>query len=197
MPDATVFIVDDDKTIREALRWLMETASLSVKEYRTADDFFAVYDENMVGCLLLDVRMPGMSGIELQRRIASNGEGLPIIIITGHADVPMAIEAMKNGVFDFIEKPFNNQSLLDIVQKAIEKSILHIREQAKKDDNNKKLSTLTPRERQVLDFVVKGETSKSVAHNLGISKKTVDSHRAKIMKKLSARSLADLVGIYR
>jgi|TARA_Y100000294_G_scaffold166739_1_gene175326 RNA polymerase sigma factor (sigma-70 family) len=197
MPDPTVFVVDDDDAIRRVLRWLITSVDLQVVEYKSADDFFAAFKRDAVGCLLLDVRMPGMSGLELQRRISKECVGLPIIIITGHADVPMAIEAMKNGAFDFIEKPFNNQALLDIVQKAIKESIRNDEKRAEDDKREQTLSTLTPRERQVLDQIIDGETNKVIARNLGISKKTVEAHRAKVMKKLSVRSLADLVRIVR
>lgn len=197
MPDPTVFVVDDDDAVRRMLCWLMTSVDLPVVAYESADDFLAARERGWVGCLLLDVRMPGMSGLELQRKLNRERVELPVIIITGHADVPMAIEAMKNGAFDFIEKPFNNQMLLDLVQKAIAISARRAENQAKEDKRKQKLSALTPRERQVLDLIAVGETNKAVARNLGISRKTVEAHRAKVVKKLAARSLADLVRIAR
>jgi len=143
MPDPIVYIVDDDDAVRQVLRWLITSVDLPVAEYKSADDFLAAFKPNAVGCLLLDVRMPGMSGLELQRRISRDCVGFPIIILTGHADVPMAIEAMKNGAFDFIEKPFNNQNLLDIVQKGITES-LRLRDKRAEDKNREqRLSSLT------------------------------------------------------
>ncbi|NQU59008.1 MAG: response regulator transcription factor [Rhodospirillales bacterium] len=197
MREPSVYVVDDDDAVREVLCWLMESVNLPVEEFSSADAFLAAYDCNAAGCLLLDIRMPGMSGLELQRKISWGCDDLPIIIITGHADVPMAVEAMKNGAFDFIEKPFNNQVLLDLVQKAIQKSVHNAKKRAAKETHEHRLSVLTPRERQVLDQIVGGETNKVAAKKLGITQKTVEAHRAKVLKKLSVRSLADLVRISR
>ncbi|NQU59067.1 MAG: response regulator transcription factor [Rhodospirillales bacterium] len=195
MSEPIVYIVDDDGAVRKVLRWLIESVNLPVEEYETADEFLAAFECDVVGCLLLDVRMPGMSGLELQRGIARNCNDFPIIILTGHADVAMAIEAMKNGAFDFVEKPFNNQVLLDLVQKAIGESARSAGKRAEDNKREQTLSTLTSRERQVMDLIVAGETNKSVAQNLSISQKTVEAHRAKVMKKLSVQTLADLVRI--
>lgn len=197
MPESVVYVVDDDDAVRGVLGWLMESVNLPVEEFASADAFLAEYECTSAGCLLLDIRMPGMSGLELQRRISRDCDDLPIIIITGHADVPMAIEAMKNGAFDFIEKPFNNQVLVDLVQKAIQKSLGKAKKRALKETHEQRLSALTPRERQVLEQIVNGETNKVAARNLGISQKTVEAHRARVLKKLSVRSLADLVRISR
>jgi len=182
MSDPTVYVVDDDEAVRQMLCWLVTSVKLPVVEYKSGDDFFDLWNRAMVGCIILDVRMPGMSGLELQRKLNRQEVSLPIIIITGHADVPMAIEAMKNGAFYFIEKPFNNQELLDIVQKAIEESVRRAEMKSQNGKRFKILASLTERERQVLEILVKGETNKVIARNMSISQKIVETHRAKIMK---------------
>lgn len=195
MPDPTVYIVDDDDAVRQMLSWLMTSVKLPVAEYASADDFLADYKPDLVGCVLLDVRMPGMSGLELQRKLNQASFDLPIIIITGHGDVSMAVEGMKNGAFDFIEKPFNNQDLLDVVHKGINENVRHSKKKAKIIERKKMLSLLTSREGQVLSRLIKGETNKVIARNLGVTQKTIEAHRANVMKKLAARSLADLIEI--
>lgn len=195
MPDPTVYIVDDDDAVRQMLSWLMTSVKLPVAEYASADDFLADYKPDLVGCVLLDVRMPGMSGLELQRKLNQASFDLPIIIITGHGDVSMAVEGMKNGAFDFIEKPFNNQALLDVVHKGINENVRHSKKKAKIIERKKMLSLLTSREGQVLSRLIKGETNKVIARNLGVTQKTIEAHRANVMKKLAARSLADLIEI--
>ncbi len=195
MPDPTVYIVDDDDAVRQMLSWLMTSVKLPVAEYASADDFLADYKPDLVGCVLLDVRMPGMSGLELQRKLNQASFDLPIIIITGHGDVSMAVEGMKNGAFDFIEKPFNNQDLLDVVHKGINENVRHSKKKAKIIERKKMLSLLTSREGQVLSRLIKGETNKIIARNLGVTQKTIEAHRANVMKKLAARSLADLIEI--
>ena len=195
MPEPTVFVVDDDESVRRVLRWLMESVNLQVEEYASADDFLASYQPNQVGCILLDVRMPGMSGMELQKQLLQGNSELPVIILTGHGDVPMAVSAMKNGAFDFVEKPFNNQNLLDIVQMGIKENVRIRHSRTKHKIREASLSALTPRERQVYDLVVAGNTNKSVAQHLGISQKTVEVHRSRMMAKLKAQSLSDLIKI--
>ena len=195
MSEPTVFVVDDDEAVRKMLRWLMESVNLQVEEYTSADDFLASYQPNQVGCILLDVRMPGMSGPDLQKQLSQGNSELAVIILTGHGDVPMAVSAMKNGAFDFVEKPFNNQKLLDIVQKGITESVRIRDNRSDQKKHEVKLSVLTARERQVFDLVVAGKTNKSVSQHLDITQKTVQVHRSKMMEKLEAHSLSDLINI--
>jgi len=194
VPDQqTVFVVDDDDAVREVLIWLMEPVQLPTECYSTAKDFLDAVGPDRQGCALLDVRMPGMSGIELQREMKRIGVDMPVIIITGHGDVPMAVHAMKEGAFDFIEKPFNNQVLLDRVQAALAQGQEAIKAKAEKAVAEKRMEQLTERERQVLGHVVAGDTNKAIARSLDISTKTVEAHRAKVMRKMGAGSLAELV----
>jgi len=189
----TVFVVDDDDAVREVLIWLMESVQLPTECYSTAKDFLDAVSPDRQGCALLDVRMPGMSGIELQREMKRIGVDMPVIIITGHGDVPMAVHAMKEGAFDFIEKPFNNQVLLDRVQAALAQGEEAIKAKAEKAVAEERMDQLTERERQVLSHVVAGDTNKAIARSLNISTKTVEAHRAKVMRKMGASSLAELV----
>jgi len=192
-PEPVVFIVDDDEAVRGALRWLIASVDLQTHEFPSAQAFLETYRPGVPGCLLLDVRMAGMSGLELQEVLAARAIVLPVIMITGHGDVQMAVHAMKAGAFDFIEKPFNNQVLLERVQKAVEMSVRAERQRARQAEVQGRWQRLTPRERQVLELVVAGETNKVIASRLGISDKTVEAHRAKVMSKMKAKSLADLM----
>jgi len=191
--EPTVFIVDDDQAVARSLRWLIETVRLRVETYGSAQSFIDGYDPARPGCLVLDVRMPGMSGLELQERLAAQRIRIPIIFITGHGDVQMAVRAVQAGAFDFVEKPFNDQDLLDRIQRAITRDA----EWRDRDLQQARLralfATLTPRESEVLDLVVEGLSNKAVANALGLSAKTVEVHRAKVMEKMHARSLSDLV----
>ncbi len=193
MSEPTVFIVDDDQAVARSLRWLIETVRLRVETYGSAQSFIDGYDPARPGCLVLDVRMPGMSGLELQERLAAQRIRIPIIFITGHGDVQMAVRAVQAGAFDFVEKPFNDQDLLDRIQRAITRDA----EWRDRDLQQARLralfATLTPREAEVLDLVVEGLSNKAVANALGLSAKTVEVHRAKVMEKMHARSLSDLV----
>ncbi|MBE7417858.1 MAG: response regulator transcription factor [Ideonella sp.] len=194
MPSPTVFVVDDDQAVQRSLRWLIESVRLPVQTFASAQEFLGCYDAELPGCLLLDVRMPGMSGLDLQQHLAArHRHHLPLIFVTGHGDVQMAVRAVQTGAFDFIEKPFNDQDLLDRVQRAI----AHDAARRDRDNQHRELrerfDALTAREREVLDLVVQGQSNKAVAHALGLSAKTVEFHRAKVMEKLHARSLADLV----
>ena len=193
MSEPTVFIVDDDQAVARSLRWLIETVRLRVETYGSAQSFIDGYDPARPGCLVLDVRMPGMSGLELQERLAAQRIHIPIIFITGHGDVQMAVRAVQAGAFDFVEKPFNDQDLLDRIQRAITRDA----EWRDRDLQQARLralfATLTPREAEVLDLVVEGLSNKAVANALGLSAKTVEVHRAKVMEKMHARSLSDLV----
>lgn len=191
--EPTVFIVDDDDAVRRFLTGLIRSIDLKVEAYASAKDFLDAYEPGRPGCLLLDVRMPGMSGLELQRELSERSIALQVVILTGHGNVPVAVQAMKAGAVDFIEKPFNNELLLDRIQMAVAQSLRSDSEREKHDETLRRLDTLTPRERQVFDLVVNGETNKSIAHRLTISEKTVEIHRANVMRKMRARSLASLV----
>jgi FixJ family two-component response regulator len=191
--EPTVFIVDDDDAVRRFLTGLIRSIDLRVEAYASAQDFLDAYRPGRPGCLLLDVRMPGMSGLELQRELADRSIELQVVILTGHGNVPVAVQAMKAGAVDFIEKPFNNELLLDRIQTAVAQSLRSGSEREKHDETLRRLDTLTPRERQVFDLVVTGETNKGIAHRLTISEKTVEIHRANVMRKMRARSLASLV----
>lgn len=191
--EPSVFIVDDDEAVRDSLQLLMLSAGLSAESFASAQAFLQQFDAQRPGCLILDIRMPGMSGLELQDRLNEVGCILPVIIITGHGDVPMAIRAFKSGIFDFIEKPFNDQVLLDCVQRAIEQDRENRTQLMHHADRDALLETLTAREREVLEHVVSGKANKVIAADLGVSQRTVEVHRAKVMEKLKVRSLADLV----
>jgi len=190
---STVFIVDDDEAVRDSLQWLMRSVGLPSRTFRSASAFLAEYDRTAPGCLLLDIRMPGMSGLELQERLIHDGITLPLLFITGHGDVPMAVRALKAGALDFIEKPFNDQELLDRVQRALARDQEQRVEAAQALAARERLARLTPREREVLDRVVAGTLNKVMADELGVSQKTIEAHRAKVMQKLEARSVSDLV----
>ncbi len=196
--EAMIFVVDDDAAMRHSLAWLMESAGLPVQTFASAEDFLAQVDPWQVrmGCLLLDVRMPGMSGLELQAHLARDEVGLPIILITGHGDVPMAVEAMRAGAFDFIEKPFNDEDLLRSIQQALDLQARDRVQRIQRAEIQARLATLTPREHEVMEQVVAGRANKEIASALGVSVKTVEAHRAKVMDKMNAHSLAELVRMY-
>ncbi len=189
---ATVFVVDDDSAVRESLRWLIESVGLKVRTFGTAREFLDTYDPNQPGCLVLDIRMPGMSGLELQDRLAEKNIHLPVIIITGYGDVPVAVRAMKNGAIDFIEKPFSDQVLLERIQLAIEQDSAYRRITERRQDIENRLSVLTPREREVMYLVVEGKPSREIAKELGLSTRTVEVHRTHLMDKTKVRSVAEL-----
>ena len=191
---ATVFIVDDDQAVVRSLRWLIESVRLPVQTSGSAQEFLDGYEPTRRGCVLLDVRMPGMSGLELQQRLAANGRyHLPLIFITGHGDVQMAVRTVQAGAFDFIEKPFNDQDLIERVQRAIAHDAVQREREDQRQQLRERFAALTARERGVLELVVRGQSNKAVANALGLSAKTVEFHRARVMDKLQARSLADLV----
>ena len=194
-PEPTVFVVDDDRAMRESLSWLLDSVGLRVRSYATAAEFLADHDPAQPGCLVLDVRMPGMSGLDLQAELARRGVELPTIVITGHAEVSMAVRAVKAGALDFIEKPFSDQLLLDRVRQALEID-LEVREvRRRREDALRRLATLTAREREVLNLVVAGKQNKEIASELGVSPKTVEVHRAHVMSKMCVDSLAELIRI--
>ncbi|WP_455216968.1 response regulator transcription factor [Kaarinaea lacus] len=189
----TVYIIDDDPSVRHSLTWLIESVGQQVKTYASPSEFLADYRDGGPGCLILDVRMPETSGLDLQEQLIKGGFTLPIIIITGHADVPMAIRALKAGAFDFIEKPFNDQLLIERIQQAIEHCQNMTKQQQRLQETKDLLSKLTPREKQVLDGVVAGKSNKVLAKELDISIKTIEVHRANLMSKMEADSLPDLI----
>lgn len=191
--EATVFVVDDDADLRESLGWLLESAGLQFKGYSTAQEFLDDYEPEKPGCLLLDVLMPGFSGLDLQEELRRRGVPPPIIIMTGHARVPMAVRALKGGAIDFIKKPFSDQSLLERVRKAIDldRRTRQVRMECTKFAEL--LTDLTPREREVMDLVIAGKPNKIIADDLGISPKTVEIHRGRVMEKLQVESVAELV----
>lgn len=192
-PEPTVFIVDDDDAVRRFLSGLIESVELRVEAFASAQDFLEAYEPGQPGCLVLDVRMPGMSGLELQRELAEQAIDLPVIILTGHGNVQLAVHAMQAGAIDFVEKPFDNELLLDRIQRAVVENVRAGDERTKRIEIAGRVQLLTPREREVLDLVVAGQTNKGVARHLDISEKTVEIHRANVMRKMQAKSLADLV----
>jgi len=191
--EKTVYVVDDDEAVRRFLRGLIGSIGLGVKTYASAQEFLDGYEVGSPGCLLLDIRMPDMSGLELQAELRRREIDIPVIILTGHGDVKVAVHAMKAGAVDFIEKPFNNELLLHAIQKAVAGSLHSSGTRVRRQEILQRLETLTTRERQVLGLVVAGETNKGAARRLGISEKTVEIHRAKVMEKMQAKSLAELV----
>ncbi len=191
--ESTVFVVDDDDAVRNSMRWLVESIGLPVETYASAREFLETHDPNRPGCLVLDVRMPGMSGLDLQERLHENGIVIPIIVVTGHGDVPTAVRAIKAGAVEFIEKPVNDQLLLDTIQRCIEKDAEYRQESATRSVIATSYISLTPREREVMAQVVAGEPNKVIARNLDLSAKTIEAHRAAVMRKMEADSLANLV----
>lgn len=191
--NATVFVVDDDQAMRNSLKWLISSVGMRVECFGSADEFLASHHAGGAGCLLLDVRMPGMSGLELQEVLVDRGITLPVIIITGHGDVPMAVRAMKAGAVEFIEKPFNDELLLDAIRRALALDEKQRDLQQERAGVTERLAELTPREREVMEMVTEGMSNKEIAGQLGVSAKTVEAHRARVMEKMRAGSLAELV----
>lgn len=193
VPEGTIYIVDDDHAIRHAMGLLMKSVGLRCEIFESADDFLTDHTNDRSGCLVLDIRMPGMGGLELQEKLRDLDCTLPIIFITGHGDIPMAVEAMQKGAFDFIQKPFRDQELLDRIQDALKTEREQRSRREKQSIVRDKLSRLTKREHEVFVLVVTGKPNKIIAHELGVSQRTVEIHRARVMEKMEARSLADLV----
>jgi FixJ family two-component response regulator len=189
----TVFVVDDYAPVRRSISRLLRVAGFVVAAFASAEEFLAQYDPAVWGCLVLDVAMPALNGLELQSILAKAGIRLPIIFLTGTANIPQSVRAMKHGASDFLTKPVNDEELLAAVRAAIEKDRARRREQAELSEIRARLATLTPREREVLDYVVAGKLNKQIAGNLGTVEQTVKVHRARIMEKMRVRSVAELV----
>lgn len=192
-PEQTVFVVDDDEDVRRALRWLIESVHLQVETFESAEQFLGNYRPEQPGCLVLDVRMPGLGGLGLLEHLRSQRDALPVIMLTGHGDVPVAVRAMKAGALDFIEKPFTDQDLLDRIQLALKKDSQLRQEMEESAEIAERVASLTPRELEVLDRIVQGQANKVMSVELGISERTVETHRKNIMEKMRVRSVAELV----
>lgn len=193
--EPTIFIVDDDADVRDSLRALLESAKYDVEDYDSAASFLSVVAPGRGACLVADIRMPDMDGLALQEELGRRKIGLPVIIVTGHGDVPLAVRAMKAGAIDFIEKPYDDEQLLASVDRARAMSDSQRAEAASAQLAVERIAVLTPREREVLVHLVAGQPNKVIAHELGISPRTVEIHRAHLMEKMQARSLSDLVRI--
>jgi two-component system, LuxR family, response regulator FixJ len=189
----TVYIVDDDQATRKSLRWLIETLGVSVQTFHSGPSFLESYDASQGGCLVLDVMMAGMSGLEVQKELKERNLEIPVIVLTGYGDVPTAVRALKNGAVEFLEKPFDGEVLLEQVRRALEIDSQRRREREAADLVSGRLDRLTPREREILKLVVDGLSSKEIAAQLDVSFKTVEAHRAKIMRKMEADGVAQLV----
>ena len=190
---ATVFVVDDDAPVRDALRLLLRSTGHRVETYASAQEFLDAYSDDRPGCLVLDVRMPGMNGLDLQERLNERRAILPIIFVTGHGDVPMAVEAMQAGAMDFLQKPFRDDELLDRIGSALETDAGNRRELLELGQIAQRFAELTPREHAVMELIVQGKANKVIAGDMGISQRTVEIHRARVMEKTQASSLAHLV----
>ena len=191
----TVYVVDDDEAVRDSLQWLLEGSGYRVRSFDSAESFLGRYDPREVACLIADIRMGGMTGLELQNRLIEGHSPLPIVFITGHGDVPMAVDTMKKGAMDFIQKPFKEAQLLSLVERMLEHAKDSFADYQMAVDRDALLAKLTLRESQVLERIVAGRLNKQIANDLGISIKTVEAHRANIMEKLGANTVADLLKI--
>jgi FixJ family two-component response regulator len=191
--DPVVFVIDDDRMIRDGLQGLIRSVGLRVETFASAQDFLAVKRPDVPACLVLDVRMPGVSGLDLQLKLSEAGIHIPIIFITGHGDIPMSVRAMKEGAYEFLTKPVRGQDLLDAIQKAIASDRERRKEREELNEVRERFNTLTPREKEVLNLVVAGLLNKQIADQLGMSELTVKTHRAHVMEKTNAESLAHLV----
>ncbi|ATE60572.1 response regulator transcription factor [Thauera sinica] len=191
--DQFIHVVDDDEALRDSLVWMLESSGYAVRAFDSAESFLDAYTEDMTGCIVLDVRMPGMSGLEMFDELGRRRCALPVIFITGHGDVPMAVSALKKGAADFIEKPFGERDMLRLVEQCLEQERANRGKRMLEADTARRLEHLTQREREVLDLIIAGKLNKQIADVLGISIKTVEVHRARVMEKMGANSLAELV----
>lgn len=191
--EPTVFIVDDDPAVLKSLSRLLRASQVNVVTFSSPQDFLQRYDPHTPGCLVLDVAMPGLNGLELQEALRIKGSAIPIIFLTGHGDIPMSVQAMKGGALDFLIKPVQDKDLLKAVEAALEKDRIERQSRAELDDIQERLATLTPREREVLIHVVSGQLNKQIAYDLGTVEKTIKVHRARVMEKMKVGSVAELV----
>ena len=192
---STVYIVDDDEAVRDSLRWLLEANTYRVRAFSSAEAFLSEYNEDQPGILIVDVRMPGMSGLELQEQLIIRKSTMPIVFITGHGDVPMAVSTLKKGAVDFLEKPFNESDLRETVSRMFDQANDRLKKAQAQKTHDAMLNRLTSREQQVLERIVAGRLNKQIADDLGISIKTVEAHRANIMEKLQVITVADLMKV--
>lgn len=195
-PAPIVFVVDDDKAVRDSLKLLLKSAGLTSRAYASATEFLAAYDDDQPGCLVLDIRMPGMNGLELQDELNRRGAIIPVIFITGHGDVPMAVDSMRRGAMDFLQKPFRDADLIDRVQSALALDQGNRAQLEVRDAIRDRLARLTAREMQVLRLLALGKSNKQMAGDLGVSQRTVEIHRAHLMHKAEATSVAQLVRMF-
>jgi FixJ family two-component response regulator len=192
----TIYVVDDDDGMRRALDTLLSTVGYKTAVFSRPSEFLSQFKPEAHSCLVLDIRMPEMSGLEVQQQLNRRGSMLPVIFITGHGDVPMAVQAMKEGAFEFIQKPFRDQDLLDRINHALKQDADNRTNAARRTEVQHRLESLTPREQQVMNFIVDGSANKVIAIDLGLSERTVEIHRAKVMEKMGARSVAHLVKLH-
>jgi two-component system, LuxR family, response regulator FixJ len=189
----TVFIIDDDAEMCELIKQLVSSIGLPVETFGSADEFLRAYVPTRPGCIVTDVRLPGMSGLELQEALAQRNSYLPVIVVSGHADVAMAVRAMRSHALDVLQKPFNKQDLLDRVQQALRADAERRRQSVSNEAVTARIAALTPREREIMELVVQGLANKQMAYQLGLSEKTIETHRSRVMKKMSVDSVAELV----
>ena len=188
-------LVDDDEAIRDALSWLLKSRGIPSTAYASAEDFLAAWTPELAGCVVLDMRMTGMTGLDCFERLQKNESKMPVIFLTGHGDVPLAVATLKKGAFDFFEKPLNDNELANRVAEAIENHAQQRENKASTDSVNRRLSSLTTRERQIMDFVLAGKLNKIIAYELNISMRTVEVHRANIFEKMQVKTAVDLVNL--
>lgn len=192
MSNPTVFIVDDDGAVLKSLSRLLRSAGLATATFSSPREFLEKHDPNAAGCVILDIAMPGLNGLEVQQALATSGQELSIIFLTGHGDIPMSVKAMKSGAVDFLLKPVDDESLLSAVRVAIEKNRLQHESRSELADIHQRLATLTPREREVLEHIIAGDLNKQTAADLGVVEKTIKFHRARVMQKMKVQSVAEL-----
>lgn len=189
----TVYVVEDDEAVRDSLELLLKSDSKAVKTYPSATDFLGDYSEEMAGCIVLDIRMPGMDGMELQKKLNARHSLLPIIFVTGHGDVPLAVDAMKEGAVDFIQKPYREEALLEKIESALKQDLEQRKTLDERQEIVRRIKTLTPRETEIMERMIGGQANKVIAIELEISQRTVEIHRSRVMHKMGTHSLAHLV----